>query len=153
MKKLSKKRLPGLALLAPCLFGLAAVGCHSFKVSRCVSPQITGFVVDAVTLRPIQGVKVSRLDPGDAKPSMEPMKGSQVLQQDPFAHTDLRGHFVLESERSLIAFGKAGWYSVSVSFEHPSYRRLSTSYTVKTATNTVEGVPVIHTGNVMMTAR
>lgn len=139
--------------LAPLLITLLLTGCKSFSVSPYVSPRVTGCVVDAATERPIPGVKVSRLSSSDTRNSMDPPKGSQALVQAPFAHTDEEGNFVLESERSLIAFGKAGWYSVSLTFEHPRYTRISASYTARSATNTLNGVPVIHTGKILMTSR
>ena len=118
-----------LIWLSLLLAGVVGVGCKSVKPVRYISPHITGCVVDAETRQPVKGVKVSKIDPRQAREqSLEPPKGGQALLQPSTAFTDQDGRFVLESEKSLTPILGGRVYSVSVSFDHPSYVRTAVSY-------------------------
>jgi hypothetical protein len=132
-------------------FGLAMTGCKSASVY--VAPKVTGRVVDSETQRPVEHVKVRRMSAQDRYRSMDAAKGAELMTQNSVVYTGADGSFALESVRTLAPFGNAGWWSVSLALEHSRYEKLSTSYGLAKATNTVAGEPVVDTGVILLRPR
>jgi hypothetical protein len=142
-------RLAAGALASLVLTG-AGTGCKSHSPSPYVSPRIVGRVLDAQTRQPIKGAWVRRESPEQANRTDTPPKGGQVMEKTPAARTAADGTFVLDSERSLVLLRTAGWYAVDVSFWHPEYAPLTTSYTLTQATNTASGEPLVQAGDIAL---
>jgi hypothetical protein len=141
----SHARWPVLILAA-----IILTGCKSSSPAPYVSPKVTGRVLDAQTHQPLKGVKVQRLIPDQAPNVANDVKGGQVMAKAPAVRTTADGTFELASERSLSPFQRGGWYSVSITFEHPGYFRCVTNYSLKHAVITPKGEPVVHTGDIWL---
>ena len=128
----------------------ALIGCVSSSPSQYVSPRITGRVLDAQSKQPIAGVNVKRVSPYQAPGADDAKKGAQIMGQASTIRTDSNGTFVLDSERDLTLFRNVGWYSASVSFEHPAYQQLVTTYTLTNATITANGEPLVSAGDILL---
>lgn len=124
-------------------------GCHS--VSHYVSPLVVGRVLDAKTLQPIAGVKVQRVVPDYE--AGEQVRGGEMLEmtRPPESKTD--GTFVLPSQKSVALFRDIAWFTVEVSLTHRYYEKYLTNYTPRSATNALNGEPVIFTGDILMTPK
>ena len=126
-------------------------GCHS--VSHYVSPQVVGRVLDAKTLQPIAGVKVQRVVPDYEAGTMEQVKGSEMLEMTSPPESEADGTFVLPSQKSVALFRDVAWFTVELSLTHRYYEKYLTNYTPRSATNTLQGEPVIYTGEILMTPK
>jgi hypothetical protein len=136
---------PGLLMLA-----LLLAGCKSRPLSPYISPRVVGRVVDARTGEPIHSVQVRRVTNEETRRPTDPPKGGELLRPLPSVRTGEDGAFVLDSVRDLALFGKGGWYSVTLSFEHARYERLIASYTPAQSTNTPSGEPLVNAGDVRL---
>jgi len=128
-------------------------GCKSSSPTPYVSPKVTGRVIDGQTKQPIKGVKVQRLMPDQQPRVLDEVKGGEAMTGAPAVRTATDGTFELASERSLSPFRRAGWYSVSLAFEHPEYIRYVTNYSLKDSVLTPQGEPVINTGDLWLERR
>ena len=116
-------KLPGLLLIC-----LVAGGCHSQSGDVCVSPRITGQVLDAKTSEPLADVTVRR-GTSDRTASTAP-KGGELMMRKPDVQTGPDGAFVLEREQVLTILPRSGWTSVRLSFEFPGYERFVTNIAI-----------------------
>ena len=107
--------------------------------------------MDANSQQPIKDVVVMRVSPNqESRPDDQP-KGGQLMERTPDrVRTTDTGDFNLDSVRDFTPFGHASWYSVTVSFAHPAYKPLATTYTVADATNSVAGEPTVRAGNILL---
>ncbi len=150
----SSGNAPKSALLFMCLIAaFVLAGCKSTSPSQYVSPRVEGRLLDGQTHQPVPGANVRRVLPDQDSAVDEAPKGDAVLNQPPGVRSGGDGRFVLDSERDLALFRKLGWYSVSLSFEHPAYQPLTETYTLSDATNTATGEPVVKTGDILLTPR
>ena len=124
-------------------------GCHS--VSHYVSPRVVGRVLDAKTLQPIAGVKVQRVVPDYE--AGEQVRGGEMLELTQPPQSDTNGVFILPSQKSVALFRDIAWFTVEVSLTHRYYEKYLTNYTPRSATNTLDGEPVIYTGEILMTPK
>src|SRR5678815_1637610 len=140
------------ALLFGCLIAACVVaGCKTTSPSQYISPRVEGRVLDAKTHQPIAGVKVIRVEP-DLEPAVDQaLKGGQAMERTPAVRSIKDGTFVLDSERDLELFRRAGWYSVTLTFEHAGYASITTTYTVANATNSPSGEPLVKAGDILLT--
>jgi hypothetical protein len=142
---IQKVNLPRLCLV---IAVVALSGCKS--PIQYTSPQVEGRVVDAQSHEPLKNVFVQRIDP-NAKPKRgQQAKGAQLMDQAGGVRTAADGTFKLDSVKSLTFLRRLNWYSVTVSFKHHEYLPLSTNYTAAEATNTVDGEPIIITGDISL---
>jgi hypothetical protein len=142
------------ALLPGCLMvAFVFAGCKSTSPSQYVSPRIEGRLLDAQTHQPVHGVNVRQPLPDQNPAVVEAPKGATVLNQPRGVLSGKDGRFVMDSERDLALFRTFGWYSVSISFEHPAYKPLTATYTLSDATNTAAGEPVVKAGDILLTPR
>jgi hypothetical protein len=140
-----KVNLPILGLVV----GLTALtGCKS--PIQYTSPQVEGRVVDAESHGPVKNVFVQRVDPNAKAKQGEQAKGAQLMEQAGGVRTAADGTFKLDSVKSLTFLRRLNWYSVTVSFKHYEYLPLTTNYTVAEATNTMDGEPIIITGDILL---
>lgn len=131
---------------------LSFAGCKSRSPSQYTSPRITGRVVDAQSRQPIPGVRVRRLTPEEPNVAQS-IKGAQVIETSPAVRTGADGTFELASERNLALFQRLGWYSVTISFTHPAYERLTTEFTLANATNTPSGEPLVRADDIALQSK
>jgi hypothetical protein len=142
-KAISKRFLVGLLFII-----LVGDGCKS--VSHYVSPRVEGRVLDSASRQPIEGVEVQRLAAENKHRTSQPMKGGQLMMEAPVNRTAMDGTFVMDSQRTLGFFKKAGWYSVRLSFRHSAYKSFTATYTVAQSTNSVDGEPLVKTGDICL---
>lgn len=148
-------RMVGRCFKVLLLFAVALAGCKSGGSADYSFPQVRGRVIAADTHQPLAGVKVRRggLDQDQSKYNdlLGPPKGAQMIEQAPAVRTDAAGRFVLDSERELILFRYAGWYSVTVSFERTGYLLFETNYSVANISgHTTAGAPVVNAGDILL---
>ena len=127
------------------------IGCGS--VSHYVSPRVVGRVLDGKTLRPIAGVEVKRVVPDHEAGTMEPVRGGEMLELTRPPQSDTNGVFILPSQKSIALFRDIAWFTVEVSLTHRYYEKYLTNYTARSATNALNGEPVIYTGDILMTPK
>ncbi len=138
-----------LRSLAPfALIAALALGCKTESVSQYIAPRVEGRVLDARSGQPLRNVKVQRISPGDTYRESEPSKGAALLQTPPAVRSGADGRFILQSERDFAVVFKRGWYSITLSFQLPSYETLTKNYTLADSTNTPAGEPLILTGDI-----
>jgi hypothetical protein len=125
----------------------ALTGCAT-SLSPYVSPRVTGRVLDSQSHQPIPKVKIQRVSPGQSLDADQSVKGGQAIERAFAIWTGPNGMFVVESEKDL--FARSGWYSVSLSFEHPAYQRLVTHYSVANSTPSPDGEPVVNAGDILL---
>jgi hypothetical protein len=132
-----------------CALAACVAGCKSTSLSGYISPRVEGRVVDDQSHAPISGVRVHRVSAHEKV--AEPQKGGQLMESGPVVvKTGQDGSFALDSERDVAFLRKVDWYSVSIAFEHPGYRPLTTTYTSSNATNAATGEPVVKAGTIQM---
>ena len=138
-----------VTVLGLCSLGLAAAGCKSVVGSTYVSPRVTGRVLSAQTHQPIYNVRVKRVNPSSSRNFDDPPKGGQWLEVAG-TWTDKQGGFVLDAEKDLTIIRHQVWYSVTVAFQKQGYVTLRTNFTLKSATNSPSGVPVVNAGDILL---
>lgn len=126
--------------------------CKSPVFSRYVSPRIEGRVVDSNSHQPVEDVVVRRVISDEMYRVEGPAKGGAQMEKAPGVRTGSDGTFVMDSQRDLALIGKAEWYSVSLSFQHPGYEGYTVTYTWLDATNTAKGEPLVKAGNIVLNA-
>ena len=134
-------------VMVACLSG----GCKSTSPSQYIAPRVEGRVLDSQSHQPIKDVQVRRLAADDNHRAEDPPKGGELIRKAPAVRTAADGTFVLDSVRDIALLQEIGWYSLSLTFQHPAYERFFTNYTLAKATNTVSGEPLIQTGDILMT--
>lgn len=134
--------------------GLLAVlfvaGCQTNSPSHYISPRVTGRVLDAQTHQPLAGVQVQRVSANENLQDMETPRGGKAIEKAPPIRTGADGSYVLDSERALTFFQKAGWYSVTLSFQHAKYEPFVTTYTITDATPTPGGEPLVKAKDILL---
>jgi hypothetical protein len=130
------------------LLGLLLVaGCKSFGPSECVTPPVTGRVLAADTRRPLAGVRISRVLPGENPGT--PAKGAQLQQQGRPETTAEDGCFIMPGQSCVTLFRHFRWWSVRLAFQAPGYVPFETNYSASIFTNqAAAGAPIINIGNV-----
>ena len=126
-------------------------GCRS--VSHYVSPQVVGRVLDATTVQPIAGVEVKRVVPDYEADTLEPVRGGEQLELTRPPQSKADGTFTLPSQKSVALFRNIAWFTVEISLTHDHYENYLTNYTPRSATNTLQGEPIIYTGDIVMTPK
>ncbi|HWH67740.1 MAG TPA: hypothetical protein VNT26_00010 [Candidatus Sulfotelmatobacter sp.] len=137
-----------IRLAALLLMVLALAGCKSHPLGPYVSPRVTGQVLAADTYQPLPEVRVIRGRP-KASPNWE-LKGGELLMLKSPVQTDREGRFVLESERVLSVVRGSGWNRVQLTFERDGYQRFQTNCSIRLATNTFRGEPLLSVGEVLL---
>ena len=107
-------------------------------------------MLDAQTRQPIKGVQVQRVTPAQDPGVDESLKGGQAMQQAFTIRSGGDGRFVVAGERDFTLFRELGWYSVSLSFDHPGYDRLVTHYTLADSITTPKGEPLVNAGDILL---
>jgi len=125
-------------------------GCTTSSPSQYISPRITGRVIDTKTGQPIENVQVRRRGNDERTPSPESAKGGEQMTRSSAAYTKPDGSFIIASESEVAFLRAVGWYSVTLSFEHPAYYKTAKSYTPKNSTNSPAGEPWIQAGDIPM---
>jgi hypothetical protein len=123
--------------------------CKSSSPSQYISPRIEGRVVDGITHQPVVDVRVQPASANEAYRSQQ-VKGGELIARAPVVRSEEDGTFALASERAVAVFRTLGWYSINVSFAHPSYQPLTVRYTLTDATNTPAGEPLIRAGDILL---
>jgi len=141
--------IPKLNLPTLCFVGLTALaGCKS--PIQYTSPQVQGRVLDAQSHEPVKNVFVQRVPPNAKPKPAQQAKGAQLMDQSGGVRTAADGTFYLDSIKSLTFLRRLNWYSVTVSFKHHDYLPFATNYTVAEATNTLQGEPIVITGDIFL---
>jgi len=135
-----------VALMSLCAF----IGCKTDSPLPYVSPRVTGCLLDSQSHRPIAGVLVQRLLPGQDFDGEVAAHGGEMLQQPPPAWTGTNGTFLLEAKRDLL--GRHGWYRVRISYSRAGYVTLVTNYTMANAALSSNGLPVVSAGDILLPA-
>jgi hypothetical protein len=138
-----------LALSWVVVAGLSG-GCQSTSPSQYIWPRVEGRVLDSQSHQPIKEVTVSRVGGGDNYPAPNPPKGGEIMMKPPAVRTAADGTFVMDSVRDIAFLQTIGWYSLTLTFQHPAYQRFITNYTLARATNTVSGEPLVKTGDIIL---
>jgi len=122
----------------------------STSPSQYISPRVEGRVLDAQSRRPVSGVRVRRLEPGEETGPGEIPRGAESLEQSLEVRTGRDGNFVVASQKDLELFRRSGWYSVAISFKHHGYALFITNYTTANATQTPRGEPLVKAGDILL---
>ena len=112
-----------------------------------------GRVLDEKTLQPIVGVEVKRVVPDYEAGTIEPVRGGEMLELTRPPQSDTNGTFTLPSQKAVALFRDITWFTVEISLTHRYYQKYLTNYTPRSATNALNGEPVIVTGDIMMTRK
>jgi hypothetical protein len=135
--------------VAFCLAAVVLAGCKSMPLSPFISPHVTGRVLAADTSEPLAGVTVKSGAQASGYRGGMPPKGGELLMAKAPVRTDRDGRFILETERALTPFRRAGWFSVHLLFECPGYERFRTNYsTLNVHTNLPNGEPLLDVGDI-----
>jgi len=139
------------------LFGSLALallltGCKGWSISQCVSPRVTGRVLDSETRQPLERVEVQRVV---ARPRSNntPPKGGQQIQDAPrIVLTSANGSFMLNAEYSVAAFQVLGWSSVDVQFRRTGYLTLTTNLMSSVVSTNSNGEFYLNAGDILLHA-
>lgn len=121
---------------------LLVQGCKSRPLGPYVSPRVEGLVVASDTGEPLARVSVSR-GRDESDPSKPMAKGGELLIRKAPALTGDDGRFFLSSERVLSVIRGAGWSEVRLTFSKPGYFKLKRTYSLASATNSMDGEPLL----------
>ncbi len=127
---------------------LVLAGCSTSSPSHYISPRITGRVVDAKSGQPVETVQVRTIGNNERAQAADTAKGAERMTRTSAFDTKPDGTFVIPSEKEVAFFRAVGWYSVTLSFEHPAYYKTVKTYMPKNATNSASGEPWIQTGDI-----
>lgn len=129
---------------------LFLAGCKGWSLSQCVSPRVTGRVLDSETRQPLAGVEVQRVIP--SRPSnFAPPKGGQQLQNAPrVVLTSTDGSFTLDAVYSVAAFQVFSWGSVDVQFRHSGYAAFTTNFADAVVAPDSGGAPYVNAGEILL---
>jgi hypothetical protein len=126
-------------------------GCHSIGFSDYVTPTISGRVLSADTGKPLSGVKVLRLNPGQSANAGSPAKGAELLQLPRPEITGADGVFVLAGSEYFTFFNRSDRWSARVAFQAAGFATLQTNYTsANIMTNSPTPVPTVCAGDVFL---
>jgi len=133
---------------------LVLTGCRGWSVSQCVSPRVTGRVVDSETHQPLERVEVQRATTRLRQAGNSPPKGAQLMQDAPrIVLTSADGSFTLDAVYSVAAFRILSWSSVDVQFRCPGYLALTTNFSPSTASFSPDGAPSVNAGVILLHRR
>jgi hypothetical protein len=136
---------------APFSLVLLLTGCHGWSVSQCVSPRVTGRVVDSETRQPLERVEVQRAVTRSRQAGNPPPKGAQLMQDAPrIVLTSADGTFTLDAVYSVAAFRVLSWSSVDVQFRCPGYLTLTTNLISSADTSDSGGEPYVKAGDILL---
>jgi hypothetical protein len=137
--------------LAPLALVLFLGGCQGWSVSQCVSPRVTGRVVDSETRQPLENVEVQRVAARTRQAGSSPPKGGQLMQDVPrIVLTSADGSFSLDAIYSVAVFRVLSWSSVDVQFRFPGYLALTTNFTPSVVSFSPDGGPLVNTGVILL---
>ena len=137
--------------LAPLSLLLLLTGCQGWSLSQCVSPRITGRVVDSETRQPMENVEVQRGVTRTRQAGNAPPKGAQLMQDAPrIVLTSTDGSFTLEPIYSVAAFRVLSWSTVDVQFSCSGYLALTTNFTPAVASFSPDGAPLVNAGVILL---
>lgn len=140
-----------LLLVGPLALALLLTGCKGWSVSQCVSPRVTGRVLDGETRQPLERVEVQRAGARPHRPNDERVKGGTLLQRAPrIVLTSADGSFTLDAIYSVAAFQVLSWSSVNVQFRHAGYLALTTNLTSSLVSSNSGEVPCLNAGDVLL---
>jgi hypothetical protein len=136
-------------LFAPLALALFLSGCKGWSLSQCVSPRVTGRVLDSETRQPLERVEVHRVI--QSRPSNNtPPKGGQELQNAPrIVLTSADGSFKLDAIYSVAAFQVYSWSSVDVQVRYAGYLTLTTNFAAAVVTDS-GGEPCVNAGDILL---
>jgi hypothetical protein len=140
-----------LLLVGPLALALLLTGCKGWSVSQCVSPRVTGRVLDGETRQPLERAEVQRVGARPHRPTDEPVKGGQLMQNAPrIVLTSADGAFTLDAVYSVAAFQVLSWSSVNVQFRHAGYLALTTNFATALVTSDSGGEPSVNAGDILL---
>jgi hypothetical protein len=137
-------------LFVPLALALFLTGCKGWSLSQCVSPRVTGRVLDSETRQPLERVEVHRVI--QSLPSNNtPPKGGQKLQNTPrIVLTGADGSFTLDAIYSVAAFQVFSWSSVDVHFRCSGYLALTTNLVNSVESSDSGGGPSLNAGDILL---
>jgi len=109
------------------LIALLATGCQSVGVFHGVMPSVCGRVLASDTRQPLAGVHVIRVMPGQGGDGRAPVKGAELLQQEPLILTDVAGQFVLPGKTYLLWLRPSGRSAVRLALQARGYSTFQTN--------------------------
>lgn len=109
------------------LITLFATGCQSVGVFHGVMPSVCGRVLASDTRQPLAGVRVIRVVPGQGAGGRAPVKGAELLQQEPPILTDATGRFVLPGKTYLLWLRPSGRSTVRLALQARGYTAFQTN--------------------------
>lgn len=133
------------------LFVFILTGCKGWSLSQCVSPRVTGRVLDSETRQPLGDVEVQRVihrprSSGNANP-----KGGELMQNAPrIVLTRADGSYTLDAVYSVAAFQVFSWSSVDVQFRHTGYLTLTTNLAASIVPSDSGGEPCVNAGDILL---
>jgi len=145
-------RIPFTLSLPVAAFAVALflTGCTGWSLSQCVSPRVTGRVLDNETRQPLAGVEVQRVI--QQRPSNNtPPKGGQQMQNAPrVVRTGTDGSFTLDAIYSVAAFQVFSWGSVDVQFRSAGYLAFTTNFADAVEFSDSGGAPYVNAGDILL---
>jgi len=148
---LLKNWMSRISLAGWLLVLLVSSGCRSIGFSDYVTPAISGRVLAADTGKPLAGVKVLRLQPGQSANAGSPAKGAELLQQPRPEITGADGDFVSSGSEYISFFNRPGRWSARLTFQAAGYATWQTNYTAAdVATNSLPDKPLVLAGDVFL---
>jgi len=149
--RLLKNVLNRTSLIGLSLALLAASGCRPVGISDLVTPAISGRVLAADTGKPLAGVKVLRLQPGQSDGAGSPAKGAELLQQPRPEITGADGGFALSGREYISFFNRSGRWSARLVFQAAGYATFQTNFTSSdVVTNSRSDKPVFQAGDIFL---
>ena len=128
---------------------LIGSGCQSVGFFDRAMPKISGRVLAGDTGRPLAGVTVLRLQPGQI--AGNPAKGAELLLRGRPEITGADGCFVMAGREYVSFFNRAGGWSVRLAFQAEHYAPFTTNYTMTgSASNSLPGEPLVQAGDILM---
>jgi hypothetical protein len=130
---------------------LLLTGCHGWSLSQCVSPCVTGRVLDSETRQPLMGTEVQRVVARPRQSGNMPPKGGQLMQNAPrIVVTGVDGSFTLDAVYSVAAFRVLSWSSVDVQFSRAGYLTLTTNLISSADSSDSGGEPYMKAGDILL---
>jgi hypothetical protein len=145
-------RMKALSILPASLaLMLLLTGCRGWSLSQCVSPRVTGRVLDSETLQPLMGAEVQRVAARPRQSGNAPPKGAQLMQDAPrIVLTSVDGSFTLDPIYSVAAFRVLSWSSVDVQFRRAGYLTLTTNLISSADSSDSGGEPYVKAGDILL---
>lgn len=130
---------------------LAWCGCQSVGFSDYVTPTISGRVLAADTQKPLAGVTVWQLLPGQSAFAGSSAKGAELMQQPRPEITGADGSFVLTGREYFSFLNRSGRWSGRLAFSVTGYATFQTNYTsADIVSNSLPGKPLVPAGDILL---